>query len=67
MSTVQFLIKAGVYLIMLCLSWYGMSAVNYEKLIKKNHVGQAQLLYFLIVMAIAYLSGSFILALVYHA
>ncbi|MBR4163975.1 MAG: DUF1146 domain-containing protein [Solobacterium sp.] len=63
----QFLVKAIVYLVMLCLSWYGMSAVNYESILKKNHVGQAQLLYFLLVMSLAYLSGSFLLALIYRS
>ena len=38
-----------------------MQALNYEKLLKKGHVRQAQVLYFLLVMALAWLSGSFVL------
>ena len=66
MDRVYFLIRAGVYLICLVVAWYAMSAVNYEQILKKNHVVQAQILYFMIVMSLAYLCGSFILALVYR-
>ena len=61
MDLVSFLVKAAVYLMCLAASWYGMSAVDYEKMLKKNHVTQAQILYILLVFGLAYLSGSFIL------
>ena len=54
-----------MYIMCLVLSFYGMSAVNFEKMIKANHVWQAQLLYALLVMALAYLTGSFILSFIY--
>lgn len=60
-----FIARTAVYLICLAASWYGMSAVNYEKLLRRNHVVQAQILYILIVFALAYLSGSFILSFIY--
>lgn len=66
MEKIHFLVRALVYLLALVLSWYGLGAVNYEKLLRKGHVGQAQLLYFLIAMGLAYLAGSFVLALVYR-
>jgi uncharacterized membrane protein YwzB len=44
-----------------------MSALNYEKLLRKDHVVQAQILYFLLIMALAYLSGSFLLSFMYRA
>ena len=43
-----------------------MSAVDYEKMLRKNHVVQAQILYVLIIFSLAYLSGSFILAFIYR-
>ncbi|MDO4520010.1 MAG: DUF1146 domain-containing protein [Erysipelotrichaceae bacterium] len=65
MTMLQFYIRSAVYLICLVAAWYGMSAVNYEKILRQGHVRQAQILYFMIVLGLAYLSGSFILALVY--
>ena len=62
MELYQFLIRAGVYLLSLMAAWYGMSAVNYEAILRKGHVRQAQVLYFIIVMGLAYLAGSFLLA-----
>ena len=63
----QFLVRCIVYIGCFALSWYAMSALNYEKLLRKDHVVQAQILYFLLIMALAYLSGSFLLAFMYHA
>ncbi len=66
MDRLYFLIRAGVYLTCLVVAWYAMSAVNYEKILKKDHVVQAQVLYFMLVVSLAYLCGSFILEIVYH-
>ena len=63
---VSFLIRAFVYIACFAASWFGMSAVNYEKFLKKGHVKEAQVLYFMIVAAMAYLAGSFILVFVYN-
>ncbi|MBQ6451664.1 MAG: DUF1146 domain-containing protein [Solobacterium sp.] len=62
---IRFYLETAVYIMCLVLSFYGMSAVNFEKMIKANHVWQAQLLYALLVMALAYLTGSFILSFIY--
>lgn len=66
MNIVSFLIRAGIYLLAFVVTWYAMDAVDYEKILKKGHVAQAQVLYFLIVMALSYLAGSFILAFLYR-
>ena len=66
MSIASFLIRAFVYIICFILAWHGMSAVHYERFLKKNHVWQAQLLYVMIVMSLGYLSGSFVLAIAYY-
>lgn len=63
MSFFQFYLRAAVYLICFVAAWYGMSAVDYEKILRKNHVRQAQLLYFMIIIGLAYLAGSFLLAI----
>lgn len=66
MSLVQFLTRACIYILAFVVTWVAMDAVNYEKLLKKGHVKQAQVLYFLIVMALAYLVGSFCCAFLYQ-
>ena len=62
MSNLYFILRSIVYLLMFLVTWFVMDAINYEKLLRKNKVNQAQVLYFILVMAIAYLAGSFILS-----
>lgn len=66
MSLVQFIAKACIYILAFAVSWFAMDAVNYEKILKKGHVKQAQILYFLLVAALAYLVGSFCCAFIYQ-
>ena len=61
MPTLQIIIRDIVYILCFILLMQAMQALNYEKLLKKGHVRQAQVLYFLLVMALAWLSGSFVL------
>lgn len=42
-----------------------MQSFNFEKIIKKNHVLEAQLLYALLVIALAYLVAQFFLGFLY--
>ena len=62
MSNLYFILRSIVYLLMFLVTWFAMDAINYEKLLRKNKVNQAQVLYFILVMAIADLAGSFILS-----
>lgn len=62
MSNLYFILRSIVYLLMFLVTWFAMDAINYEKLLRKNKVNQAQVFYFILVMAIAYLAGSFILS-----
>ena len=62
MANLYFILRSIVYLLMFLVTWFAMDAINYEKLLRKNKVNQAQVLYFILVMAIAYLAGSFILS-----
>ena len=58
--------RAAVYAACFCASFYGMSALDYEKCLRQNHVYQARLLYVLLAMALGYLSGSFIISFIYR-
>ena len=62
MSNLYFILRSIVYLLMFIVTWFAMDAINYEKVLRKNKVNQAQVLYFILVMAVAYLAGSFILS-----
>ena len=62
MSNLYYILRSIVYLLMFLVTWFAMDSINYEKLLRKNKVNQAQVLYFILVMAIAYLAGSFILS-----
>lgn len=44
-----------------CLSFYALQSLRLEILVHKNQVQKAQLLFGLLVLSLAYLSGSFIL------
>ena len=62
MHTVQVIIRDVIYILCFILSMQAMQALNFEKLLKQGHVRQAQVLYFLLVMALAWLSGSVVLS-----
>ncbi|MBQ1326311.1 MAG: DUF1146 domain-containing protein [Solobacterium sp.] len=66
MGLTQFLLRAAVYAVCFCASFYSMGALDYEKCLRQNHVYQARLLYVLLAMALGYLSGSFIISFIYR-
>ena len=65
MEVAHFYVKAGIYAVMFLLSFTGMSALDYNKFLKQGHTVQAQILYALLVMALAWMSGSFIISFIY--
>ncbi|MBO7703705.1 MAG: DUF1146 domain-containing protein [Solobacterium sp.] len=65
MAIAEFLAKAGIYLVMFALSFYAMGALDFSRFLKQGHPTQAQILYGLLVLALAYMAGSFIIAIVY--
>ena len=59
----QVFIRVALYVVSFLISLYGLDALHFEKLLKGNHIRQAQVLYFLMAMALAYLVSEFILGL----
>ena len=49
------------------ISFWALGALNFEKCLKANHVQQAQVLYWLMTFALAYLVSGFITSLLYWA
>ena len=61
----NFIYKVIIYIISFFLSLYGLSALDYSRFIKKGKTMEAQLLYFLLAMSLAYLVGSMFISLIY--
>lgn len=52
-------IKAILYIISIPIILYAMDSINYEKFIKANKIVQARILFFIIAIALSYLSVNF--------
>lgn len=61
----QFIYRVIVYLLSFILSLYGLSALDFNRFLKKNKVTEAQVLYFLLALALAYLVGSLLMSIIY--
>ena len=55
------------YFICFAISLYGLSAIDYSRFLKKGKVFEAQVLYIILAMILAYLLGKFILAITYKS
>ena len=56
----------AVVLVCLLVSFYAMQALDFEKLLKKNRVMEARVLYALLVVSLAWLSAQFLLGFLYR-
>lgn len=61
MHSIRDFIEVAIYILSFIVTFEAMKCVNYEKLLKANHVSQAQILYYLIIVALSYLVGSFVM------
>ena len=61
----EFIYRIVIYLLSFVLSLYGLSALDFNKLLKKGQVSQAWVLYFVLACSLAYLLGSFIIQIMY--
>lgn len=57
----RFYIRIIIYFLSFILSLYALSALDFNKMIKPNKVSQAQLLYIMLAMVLAYLFGEFLM------
>ena len=63
---IDFYLKVGIYFISFILSMFGLNALDFNRFVKQGKVAQAQALYFILTCALAYLLGSFIMAIMYR-
>lgn len=62
----KFVFKVLIYLLCFILVMFGLSALDFNKLIKKNKVNEARVLYIVLAMIITYLLGSFLMDIIYY-
>lgn len=62
----EFVIRIFIYLICFLISIYGLNALDFNRLLKKNKVNQAWILYILLACIMAYLFGQFIMSITYY-
>ena len=62
----NFILKVLVYLIAFVASLYGLSALDFNRLLKKNKPAASQFLYMLIAFIMAYLLGNFFMEIIYY-
>lgn len=61
----SFWLKALLYLLSAIISWNAMKCVDFEKFLKPGYGSEAQVLYVLCVLSLAYLAGSFVISFLY--
>jgi uncharacterized integral membrane protein (TIGR02327 family) len=57
----QALVSIIVHLLFIGLSWWALQALNFEKLLRKNHVVQARVLYILLAIVLGSTVSNFFL------
>lgn len=62
----NFYLKVGIYLVMFAVSFYGLSALDFNRFLKKNPGPKAIVLYILIALIMAYLLGEFMISITYY-
>lgn len=62
----KFILKIVIYLVSFALSMYGLSALDFNRLLKKGRIASGQTLYFLIALIMAYLLGQFFMSCIYY-
>ena len=60
-----YFIRLLIYFVAFAISLYALSALDFNRFLKKNHVMAAQVLYIVLAMALAFLMGQFIMAIMY--
>lgn len=62
----KFYLRVIVYLFSFVLSLIGLNAFDFNRFVKKGRIVKAWILYFVIAMSLAYLLGSFLMAIIYY-
>ncbi len=62
----DYIMRVIIYLLCFAVSFYALGALDFNRFLKKNKVMQAQVLYILLSLSLAYLTGTLLLSVLYH-
>ncbi|MBQ6492471.1 MAG: DUF1146 domain-containing protein [Erysipelotrichaceae bacterium] len=62
----EFYLRVFVYFFCFLIVLFGMNALDFNRFLRQGKVMQAQVLYFVIACALAYLTGSFFMSVIYY-
>ncbi len=62
----DFYFRVFIYLLSFIVSIYGLSALDFNRFIRQGRTVQAQVLYYVLACCLAYLLGSFLMAVSYR-
>ena len=62
----KFYLKVGIYIICFIFSLFGMGSFDFNRFVKQGKLAQSWILYFLVAFSLAYLSGSFLMSIIYY-
>lgn len=62
----KFWLKVLIYFVSFLACLFGLSALDFNRLLKKNKPAQGQILYLLIAFGLTYLVANFIINLIYY-
>ena len=65
--SISYLAQVLILVCSFAVSFWALGALDFEKYLKANHVQQAQVLYWLMAFALAYLVSGFVTSLLYWA
>ena len=61
-----FWLEAMLSVVCFCICFYALNALDFERFLKKGHSAQAQVLYWILAIGLAWMLKSFIIALLYR-
>ncbi len=62
---IKFYLKLAVYLICFMVSLFALSGIDFNRFIRQGKIPQAQTLYVVVALIMAYLLGNFFMSIIY--
>ena len=62
----KFVLRVVIYFVCFLFSLYGLRALDFNRFIKQGKVAEANILYFIVALIMAYLLGSFLMSIIYY-
>ena len=62
----DFYVRVFIYFFCFLLSLYALNALDFNRFLKQGRVLQGQILFFLLAAALAYLTGNFLMSMIFY-